>query len=189
MKNCFIALLLLIAFSSEAKLVNDSSKNGASFRVTIKDSIGNTVKGYLVGFTDSTIMLSMNKLSASSLKNKLVSDYFSVHFKNIIEISIQKKGGVNKKVARTGFIVAGITAGTLYAIGIAILLGAKTPDWEALLTLFSPIIIPISFASGLLARAIAGGVSASKNQVNYIILGAKENFDRMKIDVVNRWHH
>ena len=118
-----------------------------------------------------------------------MSDYFSVHFKNIIEISIQKKGGVNKKVARTGFIVAGITAGTLYAIGIAILLGAKTPDWEALLTLFSPIIIPISFASGLLASSIAGGVSASKNQVNYIILGAKENFDRMKIDVVNRWHH
>jgi archaellum component FlaG (FlaF/FlaG flagellin family) len=182
MKYFMILFFSLMLYSAQAQLLKAITKKTASIHINIKDSSGTNINGYLTGFTDSSIILSALELPVDNSKNNIGNDFFTIHYKNLIEVGIRKKNNTLKKMVKTGIITAAITGAILY---LAVIFRASPGDIGGDIAYVTPGIFLISSFTGSLAACIAGGVSATSSNIdNYVILGVKDNFDNMKKQIL-----
>jgi hypothetical protein len=184
MKYFFTATFFLFAFSINAQLLRDVTKKRITYRVSIADSSGFKIGGYLAGFTDSSVLIATNELQLSNFENAASNKYQAVHYRNVIEIGFRKKGTTIKKMFRTGLTVTAITAGISYSAIFWFF--SSSSDFLFTLKDVSPIVISVSTFTGFIGALIAGGLSSTseKTDDNYIILGTKDNFDSMKKQIL-----
>lgn len=186
MKSC-LTLVLLIIFSttySQTEIVNPKHK---TLKFTISTTEAKTQKGFLTEFKDTTLLISLNPYPYGTL-NLSTNEYKQYSIQDISSIKMQRKGSVGR----------GILIGTISGAFIGIASGFIAGDDKIYTAQEDPWGIANAFrltatekalglgTLGALGGGITGGIIGALAHKKFIIGGKKENFDSMKMTVLEK---
>ena len=147
-----------------------------TYKISVMDSNSVWFKGYLYDFTDSSIKISQwpVRLHAPEFKD----DFKKVDFRQVTEMTLKRNHGAGRGAWK------GALLGTFFGVAAGLIEGPDPQEYWFSFTAGEKALLYGGLA-GTVGTGLGALIGALVKQ-KYIIGGRKENFDRMKTDVLNR---